>query len=757
MEIALRGLFAKKVRERLVAVLLFSLILLSLSQSVSAQTQLINGQSWNGKMGMRDERMFYFDVLRTHSHFDIEFEVLKSQGSGNSSPLPERQFRPIREQAELYIRFGQLPTTRDYDAHLSSGIKLGQSQTSLAYGTQPDIKTGRYYLMVFARTDLEIRLKVSTRSLPSTRTGMGAKPYEDQSGTTFRVWAPNADSVRVAGQFNSWNSLNIPLQSEGNGHWSFDVRGALVNQHYQYVVRRGADTLWKVDPREEQIENSVGDSIIFDDDHTWTDSGFSMPAWNELVVYETHIGTLNDTPGGGPGYFDSAVGKLDYLEDLGVNAVQVLPTSEFPGDFSWGYNASHPFAVESAYGGPHGLKRFVNAAHERGIAVLVDLVFNHFGPNDLSLWRFDGWSQGNFGGIYFYQDNRSNTPWGDTRPDYGRGEVRQFIRDNVLMWFQDFHIDGLRWDSTLYTRTYDHGDLPEGWSLMQWVNDEINATQPWKISIAEDMQGNEWITKTTGVGGTGFDSQWSAQFVHPIRNVIVSSDDNGRDMFTVKNSLEERFNGDAFGRVIYTESHDEVANGRSRVPEEIWPGNAGSWYSRKRSTLGGALVLTTPGIPMLFQGQEILEDGYFQDTDPVDWTKLNTYPGIHTLYQDLIKLRRNWFDTTRGLKGQNLSVFHVNNSDKVVAFHRWDQGGPRDDVIVVCNFRNANRPSNYRIGLPRVGVWTVRLNSDWIGYSPDYTDLWVPDVTAESTPWNGLPYSGTLPIPAYSVVILSQD
>ena len=203
----------------------------------------------------------------------------------------------------------------------------------------------------------------------------------------------------------------------------------------------------------------------------------------------------------------------------------------------------------------------------------------------------------------------------------------------------------------------------------------INATNR-KISIAEDLQGNPWITKPSVEGGAGFDSQWSPSFVHPIRNVIVPPSDNARNMFDVRDSLESRYNGDAFQRVIYTESHDEVANGRSRVPEEIWPGNSGSWWSRKRSTLGAALVMTAPGIPMIFQGQEILENGYFQDTVPLDWNKLVTYSGIQQMYQDLIQLRRNWHDHTRGLQGQHLNVFHVNNSDKVVAFHRWD-GGPR--------------------------------------------------------------------------------
>jgi len=142
----------------------------------------------------------------------------------------------------------------------------------------------------------------------------------------------------------------------------------------------------------------------------------------------------------------------------------------------------------------------------------------------------------------------------------------------------------------------------------------------------------------------------------------------------------------AMQRVIYTESHDEVVNGKSRVPEEIWPGHADRWFSRKRSTLGATMVFTAPGIPMIFQGQEFLEDGFFQDTDPLNWGRLRTFGGIHLLYRDLIRLRRNWFNHTRGLRGQHINVHHVNNAEEVIAFHRWEHGGPGDDVVVVANF-----------------------------------------------------------------------
>jgi 1,4-alpha-glucan branching enzyme len=135
-----------------------------------------------------------------------------------------------------------------------------------------------------------------------------------------------------------------------------------------------------------------------------------MATGNELVIYEMHVGTFHVKDEGRGGTFDTAIEKLPYLRELGINAVELMPVAEFSGDFSWGYNPAHPFAVESIYGGPDGLKRFIKAAHQHGIAVIVDVVYNHLGPSDLSLWQFDGWHENGKGGIYFYNDHRSHTP-----------------------------------------------------------------------------------------------------------------------------------------------------------------------------------------------------------------------------------------------------------------------------------------------------------------------------------------------------------
>jgi len=593
-----------------------------------------------------------------------------------------------------------------------------------------------------------------TATGPSARDGMGPQVYP--GGTAFRAWAPNATRVFVTGDFNAWSDSATELVSEKNGNFSADVPGAIAGQEYQYVIYGPAGKVFRADPRAPQMTSSVGNSVITDPAaYHWSATSFQTPGFREQVIYEMHIGTFQDTPGGMPGTFASALDGLDHLEDLGVNMIELLPPNEFAGDFSWGYNTSFPFAPESAYGTPEDAKTFIDEAHARGIGVIIDVVHNHHGPGDLATWCFDGecYGEGN-GGIYFYTGDRRESGWGP-RPDFGRPEVRDYIQDSAMSWLREYRADGLRWDSTVNIRRANGADLPDGWNLLRRINDAVDREMPWKIMIAEDLQNDAGLTRATGAGGAGFDSQWDGGFFHPIDEAIIAADDGSRDMWSVRDAIAHQYDGSATQRVIYTESHDEVANGKQRIPSMIWADNPTSYYSQKRSTLGAAIVMTSPGIPMIFQGQEILEDGWFQDSDPVDWTKLDRFAGIRDLYRDLIHLRRNSANQTRGLQGDNVNVFHVNDTDKVIAFHRWDRGGAGDDVVVIANF-SSRAFRSYDLGLPRGGTWKVRFNSDWRGYSSAFDGTESNDLTAWSGGRDGLGYHGTAAIGAYSVVILSQ-
>jgi 1,4-alpha-glucan branching enzyme len=596
-----------------------------------------------------------------------------------------------------------------------------------------------------------------TKTTPATQIGGMGSIVHDQ-GVFFRVWAPHAEKVYVIGDFNKWKDDKDELHPEENGYWGGNIGKAKVGDAYKYVLHTmDGQKLQRNDPYARSVTNSVGNSLIYDPtSFDWEDDDFKIPNWNELIIYELHIGTFNVTEEGKPGTFASATERLLYLKALGINAVEVMPPFEFAGDYSWGYNPAHPFAIESAYGGPDAFKEFIKACHKNGIAVIVDVVYNHFGPTDMDIWQFDGWHENDKGGIYFYNDWRSTTPWGDTRPDYGRAEVRQYIRDNALMWLEEYRCDGLRMDMIPYIRNV-HADeseahnIPEGYTLLQWINGEVAQKYPHKITIAEDLHGNDFVTNAVQHGGCGYGSQWDADFVHPIRETVISMSDDDRNMDTVLHALTRCYSGDAFKRVVYTESHDEVANGKARVTEEIADQDVNNYYSKKRSILGVALALTAPGIPMLFQGQELLEDKWFSDTDPLDWNRFSEFKGITKLFRDLIKLRLNAFGETKGLTGQNIDFLHLNNETKVVAYHRSMQGGPGDSVVVAMNFRDQAH-ENYEIPFPNAGLWKIRFNSDWGGYDEEFNDHHVYDLEVRQTERGN---SALVSVGNYSIVIYS--
>ncbi|WBL23317.1 alpha-amylase family glycosyl hydrolase [Zunongwangia sp. HRR-M8] len=586
--------------------------------------------------------------------------------------------------------------------------------------------------------------------------GMGA--IIEENFTTFRVWAPHANRVAVTGDFNDWNPDDLELEAEDNGYWAGTTDKAKKGDQYKFLIHNGDQSLYRNDPYAFEVTNSDGNSIVRDLNFDWENDEYQLPSWNSLVIYELHVGTFNRKHPDQVGTFDDVIEKLDYLKDLGINCIELLPVAEFAGGISWGYNPAYPFAIEQDYGGPEGLFRLVKAAHQRGIGVIMDVVYNHLGPSDVDLWQFDGWHENDKGGIYFYNDHRSATPWGDTRPDYGRAEVRQYFRDNALMWIEKYHCDGLRMDATSYIR-YEGGGLGfdteilEGIMMMRDINAEIRSKYPNIITVAEDLKADNIVTADVENGGLGYGTQWDMKFVHPVREVLTTMQDDDRDIKKIVDAITYRYNSDAFNRVIYTESHDEVANGKARVPEEIQPGDAESVFAKKRAILGLALVMTSPGIPMIFQGQEFMEDGYFQDNVQLNWDKLNRMEGIDHLSSDLIKLRTGEISGADGLRGQHTEIVHCNNETKILAFKRTTDENP---VLVVLNFCNKDY-QDYGIGILEQMEWKIKFNSTWKGYDEDFSELQVQDVQKLHEATDQKEWTGKINIPAYSALIYTLN
>ncbi len=538
---------------------------------------------------------------------------------------------------------------------------------------------------------------------------LGSMVYtNDGGGVTFRVWAPNATSMGVKGQFNGW--ATTPMVDEGSGIWSVDIAGAVPGQQYKYRINNSFD---RRDPRARRVTNSNGNSVIYDPDaFDWGETDIPMPWRNDLVIYQMHLGTFGgQNP---PSTFDQAIARLDHVRNLGVNVIKLMPVNEFAGGRSWGYNPSDLFAIESDYGGPDAMKRFMRAAHERGIAVFMDVVHNHYGPSDLDMWRFDGWYQNNLGGIYFYNDGRAHTPWGSTRPDFGRSEVRDFIRDQIFMWVEEYRIGGFRWDSVFNIINTDLGSNDTGRQMLDTINTELANTYPHVVRGAEDHAFD---------GLMNFENQWDVAYRWGLHGQIVPGSDSSRNMWVVRDLLA---NWASHARVVFTEAHDYIAanHDRSRIPREIFWDQPESIWSRKRSLLGAGIVMTTPGIPMIFQGQEMLETQAFHDDTPLRWDRTNTFSGLVHAYTDLIHSRRNMRGGMQGLKGTGIDVHHVNDADNVIAFIRWDDGGGTDDVVVVANFSSTRwTNNNYMIGFPADGAWYSHFNSDSVMYDAEFDDI----------------------------------
>ena len=336
---------------------------------------------------------------------------------------------------------------------------------------------------------------------------LGATLHPDGTAT-FRVWAPFVDTVAV--KLNG--GAEVPMSKE-SGHpdpadamWSVTLPDTKAGDQYQYAIGLNGVTKEFNDPRAQQLTgfnlpNGFGTSGADDKPQSViVDNAFDMPAFNgpsfnTMVIYEMHIGTFNGT-------FAGASSKLDYLQQLGINAVEVLPITQnplfpdhSPPDHDWGYDPVQLFAVKTKYGTPQDFKQFVKACHHRQIAVIVDVVYNHLVGNNL-LKGFGGFTQASIpSGIYLYGGDRAETGFGP-RPDFGRRQVRQYIQDNALALLRDYGVDGLRFDDTRDIRTYDPGtgnrlDIPEGTLLLREINSAYRNTdpkQPGKISIAEDLQ-----------------------------------------------------------------------------------------------------------------------------------------------------------------------------------------------------------------------------------------------------------------------------
>ncbi|QNI32323.1 malto-oligosyltrehalose trehalohydrolase [Alloacidobacterium dinghuense] len=423
----------------------------------------------------------------------------------------------------------------------------------------------------------------------------------------FRVWAPKAKTVGV----KIGNTVHN-MEKAAGGWWQADVGGASAGTDYAFVI--GGNEPAIPDPRSAWQPRGVhGPSRIVDHaSFAWSDDSWQPVPLSSAIIYELHIGTF--TP---KGTFDVAQRHLPYLKDLGITHVELMPVNAFPGKHGWGYDSVDLFAPHEAYGGPEGLKRFVNACHEHGLAVLLDVVYNHLGPSGNYLAKF---------GPYF--THLHNTPWGDAvnLEDAGSYEVRRFFCDNAIMWLRDYHFDGLRLDAVhaYMDRSAIH--------FMEQLSTEVRAleaeTGKHYVVIAESDLNDPRLVRSVDAGGYGMDAQWSDDFHHALVTVLTGDRSGYYSDFgsiaDLAKSLKSVFVYDGIyaphrdrihGRPVeglpawrflgYAQNHDQVGNRAKgeRISHLVNP---------QRAKIAAALVFTAPFVPMLFQGEEWAASSPFQ-------------------------------------------------------------------------------------------------------------------------------------------------
>ncbi|MCK4343462.1 MAG: alpha amylase C-terminal domain-containing protein [Phycisphaerae bacterium] len=540
-------------------------------------------------------------------------------------------------------------------------------------------------------------------------------------GAVFKVWAPNASSAYIAGEFNGWSASSLPMTKSGD-YFTRKVTPSptppiIPNieayDQYKYVFQPG--TVWKTDARGRAMNPSDNDNtyVIDPSSYTWADQDFDTPPFEEMVIYELHVGTFsgyNDGLNRMGLYHDVVDTHLDHLLYLGVNVVELMPITEFDYYESWGYNPVNNWAPEEAYGSPEDLKYMIDGLHRRGIAVVLDIVYNHFSFNGNYLWYYDGTQ------IYF--DNPVvQTPWG-SQAALWKQEVRDYYADNVLHWLEEYRVDGFRMDATRYMRDnwiFPEG-YPQGWSLMQRINDNNDARKIDAISIAEELPNDEWITLPTAGDGAGFDAQWHDQFNDDVRAAIFAAAGGGNPSMSSVASAIIAWGYDSAQLVRYVEGHDEAGGDGSGIDDErlavsIDSGDPYSDKAKGLSKLAQGLTIMTAGIPMFLQGGEWLEDRKFNSgwNNRIDWSKAVSRPEMTLFFRDAIGPRKS----NCGLRADAPSnVYEINDTSEVIAFRR----GESNEIVVVVNFSDSNY-SDYYLSFPADGTWYEILNSQALEYS----------------------------------------
>lgn len=597
---------------------------------------------------------------------------------------------------------------------------------------------------------------------------------DGRRGVRFAVWAPDARTVSVVGDFNGWDTRANPLERLPDGEvWSAFLPDLPPDTIYKYAVEPpwGGPYILKADPygffAQQKPETA---SLTYDfPDYAWGDSDWQEVCQkgdsyeNPMLIYEVHLGSWRRTlEGSYLSYRDLAEQLVAYARDMNYTHLEFMPLCEHPYDGSWGYQATGYFAVTSRYGRPEDFKYLVDRAHQAGLGVIMDWVPGHFCNNDEGLRRFDGPN-------LYESDNpqrAENRQWGTTNFDYGRTEVQSFLISNALFWLEEYHIDGLRIDAVanmLYlnygreegewqpNRYGDTGNL-EAMEFLKKLNMAVFKYHPGALMIAEESTSWPLISKPVHVGGMGFNYKWNMGWMNDALQYmsldpIYRKWHQDKLTFSLMYAFSENF--------ILPLSHDEAVHGKcsllSKMPGDYWQKFAGL-----RAFF--AYWMAHPGKKLLFMGGEFGQFIEWNFDDSLDWHLIEQYDkhremlafsrALNRFYRENPPFWEVDFDWT-GFEW--IDCRDADNS--VLTFVRKAKNG--DFVVAVCSFTPEVR-HGYRIGVPLPGVYREVFNSDRAAFGGSDVKNEGP-LYAESTPWHERGQSLVLTLPPLGVIYLRHE
>ncbi len=580
--------------------------------------------------------------------------------------------------------------------------------------------------------------------------GSHAEVRDGQEGFRFAVWAPHANYVSVAGDFNEWRSEDFPLEKvRSTGVWEGFVPSAAEGQCYKYyVVGQDGKGRFKADPYARKTELRPNDASVLyiDKEFTWTDEAYLESRKNRDVasapinIYEVHISSWRRKDDGSYyTYEELAVLLADYVEKMGYTHIELMPITEYPFDGSWGYQVTGYFSPTARHGDKAGFQYFMNHMHEKGISVIMDWVPAHFPRDAFGLAFFDGQA------CYEYADSRlgEHADWGTLVFDYSKAEVRSFLASSAVYWLDEFHVDGLRVDAVSamiyrnYGRTvylpnqYGGTENLEAVSFLRDLNDLVHEQYPGALMIAEESTAWPKITHASSEGGMGFDMKWDMGWMHDTLayfslDYLWRKHHHNEITFSMLYNFHERF--------LLALSHDEVVHGKSSLMNKM-PGDFWRKFASMRELF--LYQMGHPGGKLNFMGSEIGQFIEWRYYEQLEWFLLDydmhnkLHEFVRTLNHLYLEIPAFWEDDTTW-EGFNW----LNADDATNSVYSWVRRDKRGGCLIFIINMTPAPVNNYKFPAPARGTYEIILNSDdkrWGG--SDYEVL-IPRGQIEIAPGN---------------------